>query len=68
TQTSERLGKSAGKDVAAGKATYPAVFGLEKSRKEASRHTRLALQALKPFGERGDFLRGIADYLLKREF
>jgi len=68
TQTSERLGKSAGKDVAAGKATYPAVFGLEKSRKEAARHTRLARHALKPFGERADFLRGIADYLLNREF
>ena len=68
TQTSERLGKSAGKDVAAGKATYPAVFGLEKSRKEAARHTRLALQALKPFGKRAAFLRGIADYLLNRDF
>ena len=68
TQTSEQLGKSAGKDVAAGKATYPAVFGLEKSRKEAARHTKLALQSLKPFGERAAFLRGIADYLLSREF
>src|SRR5216110_965796 len=35
TQTSEILGKSAGKDVAAKKATYPAVIGLEKSRAEA---------------------------------
>lgn len=68
TQTSEQLGKSAGKDVAAGKATYPAVFGLEKSRKEAARHTKLALQALKPLGERATFLRGLADYLLSREF
>jgi len=68
TQTSEQLGKSAGKDVAAGKATYPAVFGLEKSRKEAARHTSLALQALKPLGERATFLRGLADYLLSREF
>ncbi len=68
TQTSEQLGKSAGKDVAAGKATYPAVFGLEKSRKEAARHTKLALQALKPLGERASFLRGLAEYLLSREF
>src|SRR2546422_1167459 len=37
TQTSEMLGKSAGKDVAAKKATYPAVIGLEKSRAEARR-------------------------------
>ena len=35
TQTSEKLGKSAGKDVAAKKATYPAVIGLDKSRAEA---------------------------------
>lgn len=68
TQTSEQLGKSAGKDAAAGKATYPAVFGLEKSRKEAARHTNFALGALKPLGERAAFLRGIADYLLNREF
>jgi geranylgeranyl diphosphate synthase type II len=68
TQTSEQLGKSAGKDVAAGKATYPAVFWLEKSRKEAARHTKLALHSLKPFGERVAFLRGISDYLLSREF
>src|SRR5438094_341362 len=42
TQTSEILGKSAGKDVAAKKATYPAVIGLEKSRGEARRLTRQA--------------------------
>ena len=42
TQTSEILGKSAGKDVAAKKATYPAVIGLEKSRAEARRLTRQA--------------------------
>ena len=42
TQTSEKLGKSAGKDIAAQKATYPAVIGLEKSRAEARRLTRQA--------------------------
>lgn len=68
TQTSDRLGKSAGKDVAAGKATYPSVFGLEKSRKEAARETNLALQSLKSLGERAAFLRGIAEHLLSREF
>jgi len=67
-QTSEKLGKSAGKDVAAGKATYPSVFGLDKSRSEAVRHTKIALQALKPLGSKADFLRGIGDYLLGREF
>ncbi|HSP45348.1 MAG TPA: farnesyl diphosphate synthase, partial [Chthoniobacterales bacterium] len=42
TQTSDKLGKSAGKDIAAQKATYPAVIGLEKSRAEARRLTRRA--------------------------
>ena len=46
TQTSEKLGKSAGKDIAAKKATYPAVIGLEKSRAEARRLTSKAHSAL----------------------
>src|SRR5436190_5633663 len=49
TQTSEILGKSAGKDVAAKKATYPAVIGLEKSRAEARRLTRRAHSSLSWF-------------------
>jgi len=67
TQTSETLGKSAGKDAAAGKATYPAVFGLEKSRREAARLTKAALKSLEPFGKNADFLRAIADQLLGRQ-
>ena len=67
TQTSEQLGKSAGKDAAAGKATYPAVFGLEKSRREAARLTKAAHKALDPFGENADLLRALADQLLGRE-
>ena len=68
TQTSEKLGKSAGKDVAAQKATYPAVIGLEKSRQEAQRLTNEAHAALAPFGTRADTLRAIAAYLLEREY
>ena len=68
TQTSEKLGKSAGKDVAAQKATYPAVIGLEKSRKEAQRLTNEAHAALEPFGRRAEMLRAIAAYLLEREY
>src|ERR1700678_2715454 len=67
TQTTEKLGKSAGKDVAAQKATYPAIFGLEKSRKEADRLTQRARAALKPFGKAAAPLEAIADFLLKRE-
>ena len=68
TQTSEKLGKSAGKDEATNKSTYPALFGLEKSRKEAARLTRKAHSALKPFGRKGQRLAEIADYLLDREY
>jgi len=68
TQTSEKLGKSAGKDLAAQKATYPAVIGLEKSRAEARRLTRQAHSTLGSLGENARVLRGLADYLLAREY
>jgi geranylgeranyl diphosphate synthase type II len=68
TQTSEKLGKSAGKDIAAQKATYPAIIGLEKSRAEARRLTRNAHNALSVFGEAGETLHSLANYLLEREY
>ncbi|MCB1235543.1 MAG: polyprenyl synthetase family protein [Verrucomicrobiae bacterium] len=68
TQTSEQLGKSAGKDVAAGKSTYPALFGLEKSRAEAARLTRRAREALTVFGKNGRRLEEMAGYLLDRDY
>jgi len=68
TQTSEKLGKSAGKDVAAQKATYPAVFGLERSRAEARRLTAAARTAVKPFGKASAPLLALADYLLNRDY
>lgn len=68
TQTSEKLGKSAGKDEATAKSTYPALFGLEKSRKEAARLTKKAHDALKPFGKKGTKLSELADYLLDRDY
>lgn len=67
TQSSEKLGKSAGKDAAAGKTTYPALLGLESSQKEATRLTEKALSALSPLGERADPLRSLAEKLLSRE-
>ena len=67
TQTTEKLGKSAGKDIAAQKATYPALLGLDKAKKEADRLTAKARAALKPFGKAARPLEAIADYLLKRE-
>jgi geranylgeranyl diphosphate synthase type II len=68
TQTTEKLGKTAGKDVAATKATYPAIFGLEGSREEAHRLTGAAHTALKSFGKSGETLRAFADYLLMRDY
>lgn len=67
TQTSEQLGKSAGKDVAAEKATYPSILGMEKAKKEAARLTTLARTSLKPLGKKAEILHAISDYMLNRE-
>lgn len=67
TQTSEQLGKSAGKDAATDKTTYPSVLGMEKAKEEAERLTRKSLAALDLFGEKSAPLRSIGDYLLKRQ-
>lgn len=67
TQTSEQLGKTAGKDIAAQKATYPSIVGLEKSRKIAQQLTRKAFAALKPFKGRAAALEALAHYLLTRD-
>lgn len=68
TQTSEVLGKSAGKDAAAGKATYPALLGLPAARRHAARLTREAIGSLDPLGDSAELLRHLARKLLEREF
>src|SRR4029453_4332211 len=67
TQTTEQLGKTAGKDTAAEKATYPAIIGLEKSRQAAQRMTKRAVAALKIFHGRAAALEALAAYLLRRD-
>ena len=67
TQTSEKLGKTAGKDSQAQKATYPSIVGLDKSRKIAEDLTQRAFAALKPFGGRAVALEALAEFLLKRD-
>jgi geranylgeranyl diphosphate synthase type II len=67
TQTSEQLGKTAGKDVAVQKATYPSIVGLEKSRKIATQLTDKAFGALKIFKGKAVALEALAEFLLKRE-
>ena len=68
TQSTEVLGKTAGKDQAVEKSTYPAIIGLEASRKEAVRLTAIAMDALNPLGKSAELLREVATNLLKREF
>jgi geranylgeranyl diphosphate synthase type II len=67
TQTSEQLGKTAGKDVAVQKATYPSIVGLEKSRKIAADLTAKAFAALNIFKGKAVALEALAEFLLKRE-
>ncbi|MDQ8190784.1 polyprenyl synthetase family protein [Roseibacillus persicicus] len=68
TADTATLGKTAGKDEAVNKSTYPAILGLEESRQEAKRLTDLSLAALEPFGEKAAHLSQIAHYLLDREY
>ncbi|HXT39022.1 MAG TPA: polyprenyl synthetase family protein, partial [Candidatus Angelobacter sp.] len=67
TQTSEKLGKTAGKDTRAQKATYPAIVGLEKSRKIAQLLTDRAFAALRTFKGKAVALEALAMYLLQRD-
>jgi geranylgeranyl diphosphate synthase type II len=67
TQTSEQLGKTAGKDTAAQKATYPSIVGLEKSRKIARQLTQRAFEALEGFRGRASELEALAKHLLLRD-
>jgi len=67
TQSSEKLGKTAGKDAVAGKSTYVSILGLEAARAEAARLTAEAHAALEPLGSSADRLREIADHLLARD-
>ena len=67
TQTSEQLGKTAGKDTKAQKATYPSIVGMEKSRKLAKELTERAFASLKIFKGRAQALEALAHYLLVRD-
>lgn len=67
TQTTEKLGKTAGKDQNSGKSTYPALMGLQKSRKYAERLTREAFQSLEVFKGNAQQLEQLAKFLLSRD-
>ena len=67
TQTTEQLGKTAGKDTKAQKATYPAILGLEESQRIARVLTDQAFAALRRFPGRTQTLEALGSYLLNRD-
>jgi geranylgeranyl diphosphate synthase type II len=66
TQSSAELGKTAGKDTASVKATWPAVYGIERSRADADQLIADAFAAVEPFGPAADRLKALAQYLVDR--
>jgi len=64
----EKLGKDVGSDQSRGKATYPALLGLDGARKRARELRDLALSSLDSFGDAAQPLRGIASYIVDRSF
>src|ERR1700680_309585 len=67
TQTSEQLGKTAGKDTAAEKATFPALFGIEESRRKADSLVDQACEELKEYGKAAAHLKDLARFLVERK-
>ena len=67
TQNSSQLGKTAGKDVASEKATWPAVYGVPQSVKDAERLIEEAFAQLASYGEHADRLKAVARYLVERK-
>jgi geranylgeranyl diphosphate synthase type II len=67
TVDSAHLGKTAGKDLATEKATWPAVFGIEQSRRDAADLIQEAFAALEPYGSRAEELKSVARYLVERK-
>jgi geranylgeranyl diphosphate synthase type II len=66
TESSAALGKTAGKDIAQQKATYPSVFGLERSQQIANELASKAIAELATYGEKAARLRAIAEFLVLR--
>ena len=65
--TEEQLGKAAGSDAARNKATYPALFGVDETRKKAQEAADEAMAALAGFDERASMLRELAHYIVNRK-
>ena len=67
TATDEQLGKTAGKDLSAQKATYPSLWGLEKSRLKAQELVDDAIAQLSVYGAKAEPLRAVASYIVTRD-
>jgi geranylgeranyl diphosphate synthase type II len=67
TQDSAQLGKTAGKDAASDKATWPSIFGIDQSLQDADELIDDAFAALAPFGLAADPLKSLAVYLTQRK-
>jgi geranylgeranyl diphosphate synthase, type II len=67
TQSTEELGKTAGKDVNTDKSTFPRLLGLDGAREEAERLISEAKKSLEPFGERAQPLLALADFIIDRK-
>lgn len=67
TQTTEILGKTAGKDISAEKATYPAFYGIEETRKLAARVHAEGIESLNQIDKNTDLLRDLVDFILHRK-
>jgi geranylgeranyl diphosphate synthase type II len=67
TQSSEQLGKTAGKDIESQKATYPALFGIEESLRQADALVSSGCAALDSFGQRAQTLKELAHFLVERK-
>jgi geranylgeranyl diphosphate synthase type II len=67
TQSSEQLGKTAGKDTASEKATYPSLFGVDESLHKADALISAGCSALDPFGQRAETLKELAHFLVERK-
>lgn len=68
TATQEELGKSVGKDLQAQKVTYPSIWGIEESKRQAEQRIAHAKAQLEPFGESARPLMAIADYITARTY
>ncbi len=68
TATQEELGKTAGKDLKAQKATYPSLWGIDESKRQAQELVREAIVELADFGQKAEPLRAIAHFITNRKY